>query len=199
MRTDLLERHITDTIKEWQMKIGYQEESMGLYYPDVSLKGLLELGEDVPGDELDEALSVFAEEVRTRFGAVKISGDGGRYCIEIPPEGCRYVAEKIPDSDFLRKLLDVLDKKENDMAPVSRLFHEYAAQHGGSVLEEDREAEGLGRVFVFDKEETDPYVYCMEQDDFGITYHRFSRPDYAKLISNNKKERHDTQECIMCK
>ena len=36
MHTEQLERHIIDTIKEWQMKIGYKEENMRLYYPDVS-------------------------------------------------------------------------------------------------------------------------------------------------------------------
>lgn len=43
MHTEQLERHIIDTIKEWQMKIGYKEENMRLYYPDVSLIGMLEL------------------------------------------------------------------------------------------------------------------------------------------------------------
>ena len=45
MNTAALERHIIDTVKEWQMKIGYRSEEMKLYYPDVSLAGLLELAE----------------------------------------------------------------------------------------------------------------------------------------------------------
>ncbi len=66
-------------------------------------------------------------------------------------------------------------------------------------VEEDHESEGLGLVFYYTSEETDPYVYCMEQDDFGITYHRFSRPDYNKLVSEDNEIKHNAQECIMCK
>ena len=57
----------------------------------------------------------------------------------------------------------------------------------------------LGLVFYYTSEEADPYVYCMEQDDFGITYHRFSRPDYNKLVSEDNEIKHNAQECIMCK
>ena len=34
---------------------------------------------------------------------------------------------------------------------------------------------------AFDREEVDPYVYCFDADDFGVTYHRFARVDYEKL------------------
>lgn len=52
MHTEQLERHIIDTIKEWQMKIGYKEENMRLYYPDVSLIGMLELPDGTTEKEL---------------------------------------------------------------------------------------------------------------------------------------------------
>jgi len=40
-----LEKHMIDTVKEWQMKIGYQEGSMNLYYPADALAELLEIPE----------------------------------------------------------------------------------------------------------------------------------------------------------
>ena len=43
MGTENLKRHIYDTVKEWQMKIGSLDESIGLYYPAESLKSLLGL------------------------------------------------------------------------------------------------------------------------------------------------------------
>ena len=33
MTAKLLEKHITDTIREWQVKIGYEGGTMKLYYP----------------------------------------------------------------------------------------------------------------------------------------------------------------------
>ena len=32
MNCEPLKKHIIDTVKEWQMKIGYRAESMKLYY-----------------------------------------------------------------------------------------------------------------------------------------------------------------------
>ena len=29
--------------------------------------------------------------------------------------------------------------------------------------------------------EIEPYVYCVESDEFGLTYHRFTREDYEEL------------------
>lgn len=199
MHTEQLERHIIDTIKEWQMKIGYKEENMRLYYPDVSLIGMLELPDGTTEKELKKNLAVFAEIVSERLGQIEISNVGERYCLNVPPEGCKYISEKIPDSELLKNLLVVLDRRENDMDQVRKVFQDYATEHQGICVEEDHENEGLGLVFYYTSEETDPYVYCMEQDDFGITYHRFSRPDYNKLVSKDNEIKHNAQECIMCK
>ena len=199
MHTEQLERHIIDTIKEWQMKIGYKEENMRLYYPDVSLIGMLELPEGTTEKELKKNLAVFAEIVSERLGQIEISNVGDRYCLNVPAEGCRYISENVPDSELLKNLLVVLNRRENDMDQVRRVFKDYATEHQGICVEEDHESEGLGLVFYYTSEEADPYVYCMEQDDFGITYHRFSRSDYNKLVSKDNEIKHNAQECIMCK
>ena len=44
-----------------------------------------------------------------------------------------------------------------------------------ATREEDREAEGMGCVFCFENDDFEPYVYCVESDEFGLTYHRFTR------------------------
>ncbi|MFR3320073.1 MAG: hypothetical protein ACLTSZ_01540 [Lachnospiraceae bacterium] len=38
----------------------------------------------------------------------------------------------------------------------------------------------------------------MEEDDFGITYHRFSWSDFQKLVSENTQVKHQAETCIMC-
>ena len=45
MTAKLLEKHITDTIREWQVKIGYEGGTMKLYYPAESLRRSLSLDE----------------------------------------------------------------------------------------------------------------------------------------------------------
>ena len=56
MNGEPLKKHIIDTVKEWQMKIGYRPESMKLYYPAVSLAELLDLPEDAGKEQLQRAL-----------------------------------------------------------------------------------------------------------------------------------------------
>ena len=56
MGTENLKRHIYDTVKEWQMKIGSLDESIGLYYPAESLKSLLGLEQSATRRQLDGAL-----------------------------------------------------------------------------------------------------------------------------------------------
>ena len=40
-----LEQNLYDTVREWQLKLGYQREEMRLYYPEESLLELLDGGQ----------------------------------------------------------------------------------------------------------------------------------------------------------
>lgn len=62
MGTENLKRHIYDTVKEWQMKIGSLDESIGLYYPAESLKSLLGLEQSATRRQLDGALEKFCRD-----------------------------------------------------------------------------------------------------------------------------------------
>ena len=81
MTAKLLEKHITDTIREWQVKIGYEGGTMKLYYPAESLRRSLSLDET---EDLDAALAAFCKEVQPRLGTLAISAVKDRYCMEIP-------------------------------------------------------------------------------------------------------------------
>ena len=81
MTAKLLEKHITDTIREWQVKIGYEGGTMKLYYPVESLRRSLSLDET---EDLDAALAAFCKEVQPRLGTLAISAVKDRYCMEIP-------------------------------------------------------------------------------------------------------------------
>ena len=46
----------------------------------------------------------------------------------------------------------------------------------------DHAHDGVGWVFFYEGGVPDEYVYCVESDDFGLTYHRFTMEDYRKLL-----------------
>lgn len=188
-----LEQHIVDTIKEWQMKIGYREESMNLYYPEESLKEMLELSEDASKEDVMRSLERFSEEKRAEYGVLQISEKNGRYCITIPVKGCIYIHENEEDSAFLESFLNAVTDRAPSFDKVRSCFAAAAKQSGETVCEQDHGTDGMGRVFYFyrsgneecgsEGSEIDRYVYCVELDDFGMTYHRFTWNDYQKLLA----------------
>lgn len=180
-----LEHHMIDTIKEWQLKIGFQPGSMRLYYPRTSLAAMLGLVTAASEKELWKVLGDFIADVRDRLGDIKVSHDGDRYCLEVSDIGCRYVKEQVPDPEFLKRLLNALNDKSADMEQIRNVFLSYASERNGQCRESGHGEEGLGSVFSFDRNDIDPYVYCIEQDDFGLTYHRFSRQDYEDLLGQH--------------
>lgn len=186
MRTDALEKHIFDTIKEWQMKIGYREECMKLYYPQISLIELLGLGQDTSKEQLDKKLFEFCRMEETRLGKMEFSDENGRYCINVPVEGCTYIAQNVPDSVFLKNFLEVITKAGNTLEQVRECFAAYAEENNTKYVEMDKREEDLGHVFFLEKEALDEYVYCVEADEFGLTYHRFTKADFEKLCGIQK-------------
>ena len=136
MQTKKLFLHVTDTIKEWELKLGTGETDMKLYYPAQSLAILLGLGEGCSREEFDRALMAFCREAEPQLGRITVSGKE-RVCLDIPREGCRYVAEKIPAPTFLMELLAVMRKKGADIETVRGLFARWAAQEGTHFLERE--------------------------------------------------------------
>ena len=148
MNTAALERHIIDTVKEWQMKIGYRREEMKLYYPDVSLAGLLELAEGWTEASLKEALQEFSKETKGRLGGVQISNVKDRYCVAVPAAGCTYIHENEPDSAFLRSFLDVITGLEPSMQGVEQCFADAAAMNGEHYVKKTGSQKGSEWYFI---------------------------------------------------
>ena len=49
------------------------------------------------------------------------------------------------------------------------------------------QAEPDARGFWFADGQPDPYVYHVEEDDFGLEYHRFTRKSYEALFGNTEE------------
>ena len=162
-----LAQHMVDTVKEWQCKIGVRKEKMDLFYPLESLKELLQLDPAASTEELEKILTEFQKENTSLFGKLHFWKEKKRYGIEIPEDGVIHIAETIPDPEFLKSFLKVIQNPASNMDDVCN--------------QENMVHDGLGSVFYFEKDSTERYVYCVEDDDFGLTYHRFTRKEYEDL------------------
>lgn len=63
-----LKKNICDNIKECEIKIGYREEEMNLYYPQASLLELL----PAEKENLSEALAAFCRTAEPELGKLTI-------------------------------------------------------------------------------------------------------------------------------
>lgn len=172
-----MEKNLCDTIKEWELKIGCSKEPIELYYPAESLMSLLQLEQKDMGLLMEE-LEQFGTWVQERLGKLEISRKGERFCIRIPKEGSLYVQAYIPTNPFLVRFLEVITDKNSTLEKVEAVFYEFSDKVV-KQQEEDREY-----IFYFEDAGIDEYVYCVEEDDFGLEYHRFTRADYKALFSH---------------
>lgn len=178
MKSEILKKHIFDTVKEWQMKIGYMNEDMRLYYPQTSLISMMGLEKNGSKDLLNAALDEFVSELKEQLGEIQISEKDGRYCLDIPAGGCAYINREIPEPEFLKSLLKVITSGHGTLKEVRECFAAYAKQSGCGFTEKNESEDGMGHVFFFEDPAVDEYVYCVEENEFGLTYHRFSRDEY---------------------
>ena len=172
-----LEKHIVDTMKEWQIKMGSFDSNIRLYYPKNSLCHHLKLDTGIDNDKLCQTIEDYFSVKVKCLGKVRASVEGDRFCVLVGKEGCDYVEKEIPKPEFLTKFLDIL--KSQNMKKIQDFFEDYAKQHGTEVCicyEEESET-----IFYFENEMVEPYVYCIDRNEFGITYHRFTKEDYLDL------------------
>jgi len=170
-----LEKNICDTVKEGQIKIGYEEGIVRLYYPIESIAELLET--DSPTIQgMQEILVGFNRVCSERLGAIEISNKKDRFCFMIPQEGTKYINEKYKDNPFLRQFIQTITNPNCTLESMLNVFYDYSKD---IYFEENDE---LGYIIYFNDCTIDEYVYCLKFDEFGATYHRFTKLDYNKLM-----------------
>ena len=118
------------------------------------------------------------------YGNILIDG----ISIKEKPMECKKKIAYIPDNPDLYGFLTgaaylnfIADIYKVPLEIRNKRIEDFADKYGESYREEDREAEGMGCVFCFENDDFEPYVYCVESDEFGLTYHRFTREDYEEL------------------
>ena len=141
-----LEKHMVDTLKEWQLKLGSGNDRICLYYPRDSICEYLGIEENMDWNALICAVRQYLDKHASYLGKVRFTHSDDRLCMEVPEEGCDYVEKHVKAPDFLQKFLLVL--KEQNMEKIKSLFHEYAEQNHGTVVEET-ETDDMGTVLYF--------------------------------------------------
>lgn len=173
-----LEKHVIDTMKEWQLKMGSFDMDIRLYYPKTSLCRYMKTKSDIDNSILIQKIEAYIAAVMPYLGTVSITVQNDRFCIRISKEGCEYIEKNVPMPEFLAGLLEVL--KVQKLESMVSYFEKYAAIHNTRLCKETDDEDG-GIILYFADENVEPYVYCIDQNEFGITYHRFTKEEYAEL------------------
>lgn len=173
-----LEQNIIDNILECEVKIGHNSVQFTVYYPNDSLCELLDCDED----NVIDALSTFKSNVRDTLGDVVLATaqDGsGRVGITIPASGVDWVSSNYKPSDFSVAFISMIKSFEATEENIISLFNSFDSN---VVIERENEAEF---AIYFSNESIDPYVYFIEQNDFGFEYHRYTREAYKRAMHNH--------------
>jgi hypothetical protein len=166
-----LENNIIDVIKEEQIKLGYQSETIRLYYPMESINNLL--GVDYQLTELSGVLDQFDEFVNTRLGKVSHSNENTRFCFVIPPYGVAYVHEKVEDRCFLRDFIEKINE-HCTLDEILKVFYTYSDNVTCNKMNNGE----FDYLIYFNNGYPDSFMYCLKFENEHVIYHRFTKSDY---------------------
>lgn len=166
----LLLENLTDVILESQIKIGYTDNPVGLYYPQTSLCSLLGIG-TVDETEMQTILDAIPQKPLGKISAVFRNG---RWCLTIPPEGVRYVHESVHDSGFLTDFIDLLRGHGVTIEDILAVFRRYS----GHVAFREMQNGEFDYLVYFEDGVPDNYRYLISMEMGHATYHRFTPADY---------------------
>ena len=167
-----LEKNIIDVIKEEQVKLGYQRETIRLYYPVLSLKRLLNT--DCEVKQMTDILNSFCDHVEVKLGRIEISSQGERFCFKIPEEGTEYVHKHMENKEFIIDFINTISKHGATIEEVLQQFYKYSDQvHVEKVSHGE-----FDYLVYFENGEPDDFRYCITDEGCHIIYHRFTVDDY---------------------
>ena len=170
-----LEKNLIDNILECELKLGYANTPVCFYYPITSLLELLECEES----EIDSAIQQFQKREVYRLGNVIIKeqkNEKERYAVTIPVEGIGWVHEHFQPTDFMRLLISEINRPGNFLEDIVKIFTHFSTKVDVKKVSEKE------WIIGFEDANIDPYVYHIEQNEFGFEYHRFTKEAYEKTM-----------------
>ncbi|WP_170313336.1 DUF3877 family protein [Lacrimispora amygdalina] len=176
MQYAALERMLINSIKEVQMKLGYEKEAIRFYYPEKALLRILKAGDSE--DEIKTALKEFKAYVKDRLGEIKITRSQERFCFLIPPKGVQYVSEQIEENGFLREFIETIEKPGVQLEDIKNVFSRYS---DGDYVCESCDGEECDFILYFKDSAIDSYRYFIKFHENHGTYHRFLSEDVKDM------------------
>lgn len=175
MQVSRLEKHLTELIKEEQCKLGYQRETIRLYYPLASLNHFLHTAYDA--GKMLQVLQEFGESGQCILGQLQISHKGERFCIVIPPEGVEYVHLHMKEQDFLCDFIATIRKHFCTIEDIREVFDKYSDH-----VHFERVTHGeFDYLLYFENGTPDEFRYCITDEGPHMIYHRFMPEDYREF------------------
>ena len=182
MNKERLLRNIMDQIKEAQIKLGYDKETIRLYYPVDSLNTLIGT-QCADAQMMIETLNEGFGTQPSVLGQLEFTVRTGRIEICIPPEGNEYVHYNVPSPAFLEDMIQVFRSNHHcDLEDICKVFEKYSKDY---VCEKTPEGMEFDYVMYFKDATIDAYYYCIKMEMGHTIYHRFTKEDYIFLINSH--------------
>ncbi len=174
-----LKKNISDMIYEGMVKIGYQQNSVSVYYNSGLLAFLLGTeAENMTAGLWKDGIAAFKKYVEPEFGMITVKRKGDRFEFQVPEEGVRYIYEHNESREFLNKLVAVLKAETVTLEEVLTVFRE---------VSEDLEIQEVDNsefqyVISFKDTSIDEFKYCFTFDEMGHYYHRLVDYDLEQVL-----------------
>ena len=176
MNEDSLIENLTEQIKEAQLKLGYAEETIRLYFPVQSMCALLQT-EAKSGQELLAFLKEgkkFKDTVLGELNFTLCRNDRIEVCI--PASGAAYVHEQIPDPPFLESIIGLFRNNHNlTIEELCACFAKFNEHYQCNKMEPGTD---FDYVLYFPDHNPDSWYYCIKMEMEHTIYHRFTEADY---------------------
>ncbi|MGN0435439.1 MAG: DUF3877 family protein [Wujia sp.] len=180
MDKDKLIENLTEQIKEIQLKLGYAEETIRLYFPIQSMCNILQTVL-LSGKEL---LALLKEEKKfedTVLGKLNFSlCRDNRIEVCIPASGAAYVHEQVTDPPFLKSIIELFQK--NHRLTIDEICDCFAKFNKSFKCKKMKPEKDFDYVIYFPDHNPDSWYYCIKIEMGHTIYHRFTEADYCLLI-----------------
>lgn len=140
---------------------------IGVNYISSSLKNLL--GVQPSDDVLDEFCASCDE-----LGGVSYTKIENGYRFTISASGVDYVHSLISEDDFLVKFISTVRRFDATIDDIIAVFRQYS----DDVVVEQVDNDEFDYLIYFADGQPDEFWYCIDTEDLGMTYHRFTKQDY---------------------
>lgn len=173
---ETLEKNLIDVIKESHIKLGYTNNSIGIFYPPSSLGNMLNAPCAVSA--LKRTLAEFCKFENQRIGEVSVSyyPDDDRFGITVSAKAVTFIHENIPDPQFLKDFISNIHSCRS-IEDITVIFKRYSDK----VCCEHIESEEFDYLIYFADGIPDDYRYCIQFEMGHASYHRFTQSDFDEL------------------